>query len=307
MRARTLPLLGLLTSSLGLGGCGANAPAGGTPPTPAPPSSSLSYFGVAQYRGAVASDYLPYIRDQFTYSNFIGLYFQYDDAGVLVAPTPAYLAASQAFETTSVMLGKYVWFLPVEERQRLFQLLKSTAGYEFIDVIVIVDEPYLGGFTPAQFQAIVLEGKQSFPGKQYAVNFSPLEFTGAFQGPDGPMYDEMLDYISFDMYPAIFDVPCTSEGSWKQKIKEDVDFFRARTTKPLIYVAQGFSNARCPLTADMVDWTYEVADAEGLYGLVFWFSEKLGGPLTGFTSTPPAEQRVRELGGRVVRRGEAPQ
>lgn len=296
-------MLALLAGGLGLAtnGCGANTPTGdGGRPTP---TSFLSYYGVGQYlAGAAALDYLPYIQDQYAYSNFIALSFGFTDAGALVAPTPAYLAAVQRFEKSAVMLGKDVWFLPFEERQRLFQSLKSMAGYQFIDIIIIIDEPYLGGFTPADLQDIISEGKETFPDKEYAVNFNPREFADKLQGPNGRLFDEMLNYVSFDMYPGNFDVPCTNETRWKQEVNQDIDFFQGRTTKPLIYIGQGFSRTGCPLTADMISWTYEATNTQRLFGLVYWFAEDLPPPLTGFTSTPLAEQRVKDLGARVIQR-----
>ena len=305
MKPRLVPRLALL-AALGLAflsGCGGDTPTVAPSEPPIEPEGEtrvLTYFGIAQYRGAVGTDYLRYINDQFTYSNLVAVSFEYDSSDRIIAPTPSYLAAIQGFPKSALLIGQDVWSLSLSRRQNLFQRLRAMVGYENIDVIGIIDEPYLGGFSPAQLQNIITEGKQSFPNKQYAVNYNPREFYAQNRGPNAPLYDGQLHYISFDMYPANFETSCTNQTAWKQKVKEDIDFFQARTGKPLLYTGQGFSRAGCALTPDMIQWTYDVAAAEGVFGLMFWFAEDLQAPFTGFSSTPVAEQKIREVGRRIT-------
>ncbi|MCF7861414.1 hypothetical protein K9M79_04125 [Candidatus Woesearchaeota archaeon] len=261
----------------------------------------IKYFGIAQLRlSAKEMDYFQYIENQKAYSNLIALSFEFDEKGI-IAPEEKYLKSIGDYEKTALALGRDSWKNTPEYRKILFNNLKKMEGYENIDIIIIIDEPYLGGWTREELEKIIIEAKEIFPNNKLAVNYNPRGFYPKNQGPDAPLFEEYLDYIAFDMYPANFGIRCDDKKGWKSEIQKTINFFRNKSNLPLIYIAQGFSKKGCTLTPEMLEWSFDVSNENGLEGIVYWFAEvsEKKDFFKGFTDSNDTRSKMIELGLKV--------
>jgi hypothetical protein len=144
-----------------------------------------------------------------------------------------------------------------------------------------------------------------FPEKEFAVNFNRRGFYPQNQGPNAIIPDEKLDYVAFDLYPCRFGINNSDESDWKNIIVETANQLKNKTSKPILYIAQGFSTDDCRLTPKNIIWSYESAVESDLTGIIFWFSESQSIQTIGdgFSSKglEESKQTIIELGKIVIR------
>jgi uncharacterized protein YxeA len=269
-----------------------------------PPETGDFYFGTAQnLLLADQINYSSFLKEQKKYSNAVALSFEYGPEGIK-APTEEYLQEAGDYSSVTLSLGKKFWKELEVTRITLYKELKNIPGFENVDTIVAIDEPYLEGASVEQLKGIIAEVKSVFPNKKLAVNFNRRGFYPENKGINTPIPDEDLDRIGFDLYPCNFyyqgeKIMFNDEEKWKGIIEETIKLFRQKTSKPIMYVAQGFGKEDCPLTKDNVEWSYEAAKENNLAGIIYWFAEEqtVSG-MTGFKNEKfkEAKDKIIELG-----------
>ena len=224
--------------------------------------------------------YLSALREQREYSNAVSLRLVLNGTEIISPFTELLQAYDEAgYDFIELWFPNEIWQLSEEDRAKVYEKLKEAEWFDKIAVINVVDEPYHpnNGWTIEELREGINEIKENFPDKKLKVNFAPNVTLPEYEIPD-----ENLDYVSMDLYPWWFvdsDEDCQDEILWKSIINQRIQRLKDKTDKPIIYVAQGYTGYNCErycqLTADNVNWSYEVANANELYGLAFYFPRKI--------------------------------
>lgn len=224
--------------------------------------------------------YVAALKEQRTYSNAVSLRLVYNGTEIIFPFTELLQAYDEAgYDFIELWFPNALWSLNEENRAQVYEKLKVAEWFDIIVVINVVDEPYNhnNGWTIEELRERINEVKQNFPDKKLRVNFAPTVTLSQYEIPD-----ENLDYVSMDLYPWWFinsEEDCQDERAWKSIIRSRIRRLKEKTDKPIIYVAQGYTGydpeVHCQLTADNVRWSYEVANANKLYGLAFYFPRRI--------------------------------
>jgi len=251
--------------------------------------------------------YVNSLKEQRIYSNVADTYLDYN-ASEIISPREIRIQAldEAGYDRIVLWFKNELWGLSKDNRARVYTKLKEVNGFDKIDEIVIVDEPYFNGWSFEQLEGMISEVKQNFPDKKLRVNFAATATSSNYEIP------EEIDTVSLDYYPWFLDsdAACCDEIAWKQIIQDLIGKLKAKTDKPITYIAQGFTGRDgvryCPLTADNVRWSYEVANANKLEGLSYWFPRgtKTYGKVvfTGYREheNQEAEQEIIKIGRKIV-------